>query len=109
MYKRMPLGLKSAPVTFKQEHDITRRRVQCQICLLYLNVVIVLSRTHEKHIEHLDGVLLEVWRTWIPLKREKELIGLSPLNCLDHLVSPGELAMAKGSIEVIQELKFPAA
>ena len=54
---RMPIGLRGAPATFQRALDIILSRVRWQICLVYLDDVIVFSRTHAEHAKHLDAVL----------------------------------------------------
>lgn len=56
-YKRMPFRLKNAPATFKRALYIILSGARWQRCLVYLDDVIVISRSIVRHIEHLDRVL----------------------------------------------------
>jgi len=49
-YKRMPFGLINAPATFQRALDIIFSGVKWQSCLIYLDDVIVYSKTEEKHV-----------------------------------------------------------
>ena len=56
-YLRMPFGLRNAPATFQRALDIPLSGVRWQICLVYLDDVILFSRTVEQHVKHLNTVL----------------------------------------------------
>jgi len=49
-YKRMPFGLTNAPATFQRALDIILSGVKWQSCLVYLDDVIVYSKTQEEHV-----------------------------------------------------------
>jgi len=53
-YKRMPFGLTNAPATFQRALDFILSGVKWQSCLIYLNDVIVYSKTEEEHIGPVD-------------------------------------------------------
>jgi recombinational DNA repair protein (RecF pathway) len=53
----MPFGLRNAPETFQIFVDITLAGLTWKIFLVYLDDIIVFSKTKEEHIEHLDAVL----------------------------------------------------
>jgi hypothetical protein len=54
---RMPFGLKNAPATFKRFVDITLAGLTWKVFLVYLDGIIVYSRSREDRIQHLDAVL----------------------------------------------------
>jgi len=56
-YKRMPFGPTNAPATFQRALDIILSGVKWQSCLIYIDDVIVYSKTGEEHIGHVDHVL----------------------------------------------------
>ena len=56
-YKRMPFGLKNAPATFQRALHIVLPGVRWQICLVYLDDVIVFSKNQETDLDDLDTVL----------------------------------------------------
>ena len=68
---RMPFGLKGAPATFQCALDIILSVIRWQICLVYLDDVIVFSRTHVEHAKHLDTVLSLLRSAGISLKLKK--------------------------------------
>jgi len=54
---RLPFGLCNAPATFRRAMDMILAGVKWQICLVYLDDVIIFSRSPEEHLQHLDEVL----------------------------------------------------
>ena len=52
-FLRMPFGLKNAPTTFQRAVDIILSRVKWDTALVYLDDVIVYSRTVTEHIRTL--------------------------------------------------------
>ncbi len=49
-FKRMPFGLKNAPATFQRAIDIILAGVKWQHCIVYLDDVIVFSKSMESHL-----------------------------------------------------------
>ena len=56
-YTRIPFGLKNAPATFQRALDIILSGPRWQICLVYLDDVIVFSKDMEQHLAQVDTVL----------------------------------------------------
>jgi Reverse transcriptase (RNA-dependent DNA polymerase) len=56
-FKRMPFGLVNAPASFQRAMDIILAGVRWNCALVYMDDVIIYSRTFEEHMGHLDQVL----------------------------------------------------
>jgi Reverse transcriptase (RNA-dependent DNA polymerase) len=70
-FLRMPFGLRNAPATFQRFVDITLARLTRKICLVYLDDIIIFSKTKEEHLEHLDAVLHRLYRAGLSLNLKK--------------------------------------
>jgi hypothetical protein len=57
-FTKMPMGLKSAPMTFQRVMELALQGLQWQICLIYLDDVVIFSKTFDEHIERLSTVLI---------------------------------------------------
>ena len=68
---RLPFGLVNAPASFQRALDIILSGLQWKTCLVYLNDVIVFSRTIGQHIRHLHEVLLLLEQAGVSLKPSK--------------------------------------
>jgi Reverse transcriptase (RNA-dependent DNA polymerase) len=64
---RMPFGLRNAPSTFQRFVDITLAGLTWKVCVVYLDDIIMYSRSREDHLEHLDAVLLRLYRAGLSL------------------------------------------
>ena len=53
----MPFGLCNSPGTFERVMEVVVRGLRWRTCLVYLNDIVVFSRTFEEHIERLAEVL----------------------------------------------------
>jgi len=65
---RLPCGLCNAPATFQRSVDMILAGVRWQICLVYLDDVIVFSRSPEEHLQHLYEVLTRLEKAGGTLK-----------------------------------------
>ena len=52
----MPFGLTNAPVTFQRLMEICLGDLHLNWCIIYLDNVVIFSRTPEEHLECLDAV-----------------------------------------------------
>jgi len=68
---RLPFGLFNAPAAFQRAMDMILAGVKWQICLVYLEDVIVFSRSPEEHLQHLDEVLTRLGKAGVTLKAAK--------------------------------------
>ena len=53
---QMPFGLTNAPVTFQHLMESCLGEMHLKWCIIYLDDIIVFSKTPEEHIERLRGV-----------------------------------------------------
>jgi hypothetical protein len=84
---KMPMGLKSAPMTFQRVMELALQGLQWQICLIYLDDVVIFSKTFDEHIERLSTVLDRIWTAGLKLKPEKLQFFQSEVIFLGHVVS----------------------
>ena len=55
-FTKMPMGFKSAPMTFQRVMELALQGLQWQSCLIYLDDVVIFSKTFDEHIERLSSV-----------------------------------------------------
>ena len=55
--ERMPFGLTNAPATFQQLMQSCLGNLHLQYCIIYLDDIIVFSKTPEEHLMRLQAVL----------------------------------------------------
>ena len=56
-YTRMPFGLTNVPATFQRALDVILNRFKLKTCLVYIDDIIIFSKTVDDHIDHVDEIL----------------------------------------------------
>ena len=67
----MHFGLRNAPATFQRALDIILSGVHWQAGLIYLDDVIVFSRTTEDHLRHVDEIIAVLRNAGVTLRLKK--------------------------------------
>jgi hypothetical protein len=88
-FSRMPFGLKNASATFQRFVDITLSGLTWKNCLVYLDDIIVYSRSRDYHLAHLDAVLNRLYRAGLSLNLKKCYFSRSEVIYLGHVIGPG--------------------
>ena len=91
----MPFGLRNAPSTFQRFVDITLAGLTWKVYLVYLDDIIVFSRSNEDHLAHLDTVLHRLYSAGLTLNLKKCYFFKDSVGYLGHVIRPGKLAVAE--------------
>ena len=67
-YTRMPFGLTNAPATFQRSLDMILSRFKWRTCLVYIDDVIIYSKSVEDHVRHVDEILTALEEAGVTLK-----------------------------------------
>ena len=67
----MPLGLCNAPATFQRLMDVAMERLDPEVCLVYLNDIIVHSRDLDSNLDRLERLFEQLSRAGLKLKVSK--------------------------------------
>ena len=84
---RMPFGLCNVPATFQQLMQNCMGELNFIYCLIYLDDLIVFSRTAEEHLHHLRMVFDHLREYNLKLKPSKCSLFREEINYLAHKVS----------------------
>ena len=84
---RMPFGLCNVPATFQQLMQNCMGELNLVYCLIYLDDLIVFSRTTEEHLHHLHIVFDGLREYNLKLKPSKCSLFKEEINYLAHKVS----------------------
>jgi len=106
-YKRMPFGLTNAPATFQRALDIILFGVKWQSCLIYLDDVIVYSKTEEEYVSHFDRVLRLLRDAGVTLRLPKCRFFRKTVENLRHEIKPGRLGVMDAHTSALREARFP--
>ena len=85
--RRTPFGLTNAPAAFQHLMEGCLGELHLNWCIIYLDDIIVLSKTPEEHLERLRGVFNKLAKAGLKLKPSKCEFFKSKITYLGHIVS----------------------
>lgn len=103
----MPFGLFNAPGTFQRLMECVLRGLTWQIALIYLDDVLVYSRTFDDHLQHLRLVFDRFRTARLKLKPSKCHFGQKQVNYLGHVITRDGIQPDPEKIKVVQEYPVP--
>ena len=86
-FKVMPFGLTAAPATFQRLMDAVMSGVNFAICLIYLDDIIVFSKSLEEHLGRMEIIFKRLKTVNFKLKPSKCCLLKKEVNFLGHTVS----------------------
>ncbi|KAI5454141.1 hypothetical protein NCC49_005131 [Naganishia albida] len=107
-YKRMPFVLKSGPGIFQRLMDKVLGRYKWQICLVYIDDIIIYSKSYEEHLQDVERILQLVGKSGITLSPKKCHLGYQSLTALGHTISNLGIGTADGTVKAVTEFPRPA-
>jgi len=86
-FTRMPFGLCNAPSTFQRLMQMVLAGLEWKFCFVYIDDILVCSRTFKEHIAHLRLVLERLLKANLKLKLTKCCFLRKLVRYLGHLIS----------------------
>ena len=106
-FKVMPFGLCNAPATFERLMERVLGQLQWQICLCYIDDILIYSRSVVQHMEHLRTVFLRLRQAKLKLKPKKCHFFQKEVSFLGHVVSEDGVSMDPQKVLKIQDCPAP--
>ncbi|GBG71067.1 hypothetical protein CBR_g8366 [Chara braunii] len=103
----MPFGLTNAPATFQAAMTNEFRAMLDRFVLVYLDDILVYSRTLEEHLDHLRRVLERIRRAKFKANRDKCEFVHQELEYLGHFVTPQGISPLSDKIQAVQDWAEP--
>ena len=107
-FLRMPYGLCNAPAMFQRLMQNCLGELNFTYALIYLDDVIVYSKTEEEHLVHLRAVLERFMENGLKLKPSKCNFFRTEINYLGHKVSMAGMEPGTEGLKGIAESAPPA-
>ena len=104
---QMPFGLTNAPATFQCLMESCLGEMHLKWCIIYLDDIIVFSKTPEEHTEKLRGVFKNLSAAGLRLTPSKCEIFKLRITYLGHIVSKDGIENEKKWVIAIQEWLIP--
>ena len=102
-FRKMPFGLACAPETFKRLMERVLAGLQWNICLVYLDDIIVVGRNFEEMLTNLRQVFDRLIDAGLKLKPKKCSLFAKSVSFLGHVISENDVAMDQQKVEVIKQ------
>lgn len=103
----MPFGLCNAPSTFQRLMDLVLSGHQFDFCVVYLDDIVVFSKSFDEHLKHLKLVFDRLREANLTLKISKCKFGREKLPFLGHIVSKSGIEPDPSKIEAIKNWPTP--
>ena len=108
-YRNMPFGLCNAGATFQRLMDVVMSGLHFEVCLVYLDDIVLFSRTCEEHLERLVRVLGRLESAGLKLKPEKCNLMQKSVSFLGHVVSGEGIATDPAKTKLVSEWPVPTS
>merc|ERR1711893_274924 len=106
-YVTMPFGLNNAPATFQRLMEKVLAGLVWDFVVVYLDDVVIFSKTLEEHLGHLKVVLERFKKSGLKLKPRKCELCRDKVEYLGHTVSPEGVGTKDDLIEKVQNWDTP--
>ena len=91
-FRTMPFGLCNAPSTFQRLMELVLAGLRWEICLAYLDDIVIFGSTFEEHLERLRTVLDRLRASGLRLKPSKCQLFRREVRFLGHVVTKDGVA-----------------
>ena len=106
-FNRLPFGMVNAPACFQRIMQMSMGDLHLKTCLLYLDDIIVYSKTFKEHLERLESVFQRLKDTNLSLKPSKCHFFQKQVKYLGHLVSKDGIQTDPDKIECLKRWPIP--
>ena len=106
-FRVMPFGLCNAPATFQRLMDCVMLGLNFEICLVYLDDIILFSRTVEEHLSRLKILFGRLREANLKLKPSKCHLMRRSVEFLGYVVSSDGIATDSKKTEAVQQWPVP--
>ena len=104
---KMPFRLTNAPAMFQRLMEICLGDLHLNWCIIYLDDVVIFSRTPEEHLNQLDAVFTKIGEAGLKLKPSKCEFFKQRIAYLGHIVSDKGIETDPKKIEAIVNWPVP--
>ena len=105
----LPMGLCNAPASFQRMMEMCMGERYLDSCLVFLDDVIVFSKSFEEHLTRLDGVLQKLHEAGLKLKPSKCQFMKTSVNYLGHIISKDGIKTDDKKIECLKKWPVPTS
>ena len=108
MYKRLPMGLKTASAVFCRYIDQVLGDLKWNSILVYIDDLLIATPTIDQHLRVLDKLLEKLDKANITLGAKKCFLARPEVSFLGHTVTADGVEPDKKKVAAIEALQLPA-
>ena len=106
-FNRLPFGLTNAPAMFQRAIASVLTGLIGRCVMLYIDDIVVFSKTEEEHAKHLREVLQRLRKTGLQLKLSKCSFGKREIDLLGHRVDAVGIKPLPERVEAVKRMAPP--
>jgi hypothetical protein len=109
-FRVLPMGLSNAPATFQRAMQAILRPLtegEAACVAIYLDDLLVYSRTLEEHAAHLRAVFAALRQHDLRLHPRKCEVGVRRVVFLGHTVEPGRVSVEEDKVAAVRAWRMP--
>ena len=106
-FTRMPFGLKTAPATFQRAMEVILSGLTFEICLCYLDDVIIFGKNLREHNDHLSTVLTRFRSHNLRVKLAKCVFASLQVTYLGHCINQHGVSPDPAKVEAVKNITSP--
>ena len=109
MWKRLPMGLASAPGVFQNLMELIFAGLSYEVALVYLDDVIVFGRNFEEHLKRLELVFQRLSENGLKIKGSKCNFFQKRFSFLGHIISESGVEVDPEKVRAVEKMKEPSS
>ena len=106
-FKVLPFGVANGVATYQRLMSLVLAGVSWDVCIAYIDDLIVLGRSFDEHLSNLDSILKRLVAHNLKIKPRKCSLFKSQVNYLGHTVSNKGILPNAGNVQTILEYPPP--
>ena len=106
-FNRLPFGLVNIPVTYQKLMEEVLGNLHLDICFIYLDDLIIFSKTYEDHLDRIKRVLQRLRESGLKLSPKKCTFFQEKVKYIGHIVSKDGIEHDPTKIEKVTNWPHP--
>lgn len=107
-FTRLPFGLKNAPSIFQRAVDDILRPFIGKFAYVYMDDVIIFSKSEEEHFEHIMNVIKAFTEAHMRISSEKSFFFEQKIEFLGHIISQNKIMIDPKKVDSIKNYQIPS-